>query len=194
MIDRFEHIPGWSTPEMQGELIKHLISKLNRNQKIKIAEVGVYMGRCTSIWNAELIRSKVNYEYQAIDHFKGSSEHIASDNRPNYEQALEYLNPILKHINVIKNDSLSACIQFPDEYFDIVYIDASHEYEFVKQDIEAWLPKVKTDGWICGDDYHPIWYGVVDAVNEKFKNNHYIIGNTQWIYHKNENNIISPKL
>ena len=36
-----------------------------------------------------------------------------------------------------------------------------------KADIAAWLPKVKTDGWLSGDDYDPIkWPEVVSAVKE----------------------------
>ena len=188
-MNNFEHIPGWSTLDAQGELIKHLINNVDTTNKINIAEIGVYMGRGTTIWNTELLNSNISYEYYAIDHFEGSSEHVSSNNQPNYEKAIEYLTPILKHINVIKGDSLSVSNQFNDEYFDIVYIDASHEYEFVKQDIEAWLPKVKKGGFICGDDYDKFWQGVINAVNEKFNNEHYTIGNntignTQWVYKK----------
>ena len=46
-----------------------------------------------------------------------------------------------------------AASEFPDEYFDWVYIDGNHDYEFVKQDLEAFLPKVKDGGFITGDDY-----------------------------------------
>ena len=55
---------------------------------------------------------------------------------------------------------------YPDEYFDIVYIDASHEYECVKEDIISWLPKVKIGGILCGDDYCVGWPQVVKAVDE----------------------------
>jgi hypothetical protein len=61
-----------------------------------------------------------------------------------------------------------------------VYIDASHEYEYVKQDILNWLPKVKLGGIICGDDYTRGWPGVVLAVNEIFGDNVNIVGNQQW--------------
>lgn len=60
---------------------------------------------------------------------------------------------------------------FPDNYFDFIYIDASHLYESVKADLGMALPKLKTNGFICGDDYLP-WateekgFGVVRAVDE----------------------------
>jgi predicted O-methyltransferase YrrM len=69
---------------------------------------------------------------------------------------------------------------YTNEYFDIVYIDASHEYEYVKEDILAWLPKVKKGGIICGDDYIIGWDGVILAVNEIFKDKVNIVGKQQW--------------
>lgn len=55
-----------------------------------------------------------------------------------------------------------------DYRVNMVYIDAVHEYEFVKQDIELWTPKVRSGGWICGHDYSLRFPGVVRAVNEAF--------------------------
>ena len=46
-----------------------------------------------------------------------------------------------------------AVLDFPDDYFDLIYIDGNHSYEFVKNDIEAYLPKMKTGAFITGDDY-----------------------------------------
>jgi hypothetical protein len=40
-----------------------------------------------------------------------------------------------------------------DEYFDFVYIDATHIYEAALADLRAYLPKVKKGGILCGDDY-----------------------------------------
>lgn len=48
--------------------------------------------------------------------------------------------------------SPEAANRFPDGVFDIVYIDAEHDYESVKADIEAWKPKAKHI--LAGHDYH----------------------------------------
>jgi hypothetical protein len=48
--------------------------------------------------------------------------------------------------------SPDAASKFKDGEFDIVYIDAEHDYESVKQDIEAWKPKTKHI--LAGHDYH----------------------------------------
>lgn len=47
---------------------------------------------------------------------------------------------------------------------DLIFIDASHDYPDVKQDIMSSLelrPRI-----ICGDDYTPGWFGVQKAVDE----------------------------
>lgn len=49
--------------------------------------------------------------------------------------------------------SEKAVRKFKDEYFDFVYIDGDHSYEFVKKDLEDYLPKVKKNGYIIADDY-----------------------------------------
>jgi hypothetical protein len=64
--------------------------------------------------------------------------------------------------------------QFPDAYFDWVYIDAAHDYESVRKDLAAVHSKVKSGGFITGHDYTRwavtpsgvVRYGVVEAVNE----------------------------
>lgn len=53
---------------------------------------------------------------------------------------------------------------------DYVFIDADHTYKSCKEDIVAWLPKIKSGGWIGGHDYSPRWPGVVKAVKESFSN------------------------
>jgi len=60
-----------------------------------------------------------------------------------------------------------AVQEFRDKFFDVVFIDAGHTYEEVKNDIEKWLPKARMV--IAGHDYLPgVWDGVIKAVDEKF--------------------------
>lgn len=49
---------------------------------------------------------------------------------------------------------------------DVIYVDASHEYEAVMLDLEAYYPLLKQGGTMIGDDFCCNWPGVMRAVNE----------------------------
>lgn len=68
-------------------------------------------------------------------------------------------------IQLVISDSVAAAQLFADESFAWVHIDARHDYQSVRSDIAAWVPKVQRGGWLSGDDYHEEqWPGVVGAV------------------------------
>jgi hypothetical protein len=76
--------------------------------------------------------------------------------------------------------SFDVAKEYPDEYFDLIYIDADHTYEGVKKDLNDWYPKLKHCGIFCGHDYArkvhdtakgKLTFGVVEAVNEFVKLN-----------------------
>lgn len=78
----------------------------------------------------------------------------------------------LGNIEIHRAFSYDVVDQFPDEYFDWIYVDAVHSYQGAKEDLERFLPKVKQDGLIIGHDYANHLYarqkgfGVVEAVDE----------------------------
>jgi len=51
---------------------------------------------------------------------------------------------------------------------DLIFIDALHDYEHVKQDIALWWPKVKIGGVLSGHDFNHRWPGCERAVAEAF--------------------------
>lgn len=72
-------------------------------------------------------------------------------------------------IEVHRTLSHLAAPQFPDEHFDWIYVDASHFYDDVKVDLQAFWPKLKRGGYMAGDDYdrRGIWeHGVTRAIDE----------------------------
>jgi len=61
-----------------------------------------------------------------------------------------------KCVNIIRKDTISPSLLFPDGHFDFVYVDADHTYQGCLQDMTHWFPKVRVGGFLAGHDYsHP---------------------------------------
>ena len=90
------------------------------------------------------------------------------------------------HIEKLHMLGSEASLEFEDEFFDLVYIDASHWYDDVIKDINCWLPKVKKGGYLAGHDYKE-GVDVFYAVNDFFGNTHSIVRypDTTWLIKKN---------
>jgi predicted O-methyltransferase YrrM len=72
---------------------------------------------------------------------------------------------------LIKNTSEEAVKLFKDESADMVFVDAAHDYDAAKKDMEIWWHKVKQGGLLFGHDYHVAHKGVRAAVIEFAANN-----------------------
>lgn len=68
--------------------------------------------------------------------------------------------------------STIAVDDFPDGYFDWIYIDTDHTYKTTKEELETYASKIKDGGFIAGHDYvlgniiEGTRVGVIDAVHE----------------------------
>lgn len=70
---------------------------------------------------------------------------------------------------IMRLPSVAAAKEFPDRFFDMVFIDACHEYRSVISDISAWVGKVRPGGILCGHDYEKGWQDhVIKAHDEIF--------------------------
>ena len=65
---------------------------------------------------------------------------------------------------------------------DLIHIDAAHEYDDIREDIRLWWPLVAPGGVLLGDDFNPVWPGVVRAAKEFAKENHLklIVHDSKW--------------
>lgn len=71
-------------------------------------------------------------------------------------------------VALIVAPSVVAATLFADRSIDWVHLDARHECLHVQADIDAWLPKIKLEGWLSGDDYDELkWPEVVSAVKDR---------------------------
>ena len=176
-------IPGFLSEDQINNLLTDILpviskTKILTSDEIKFAEIGVYMGKGTTIFNQYFTHHNIKCRQYAIDHFKGSAEH--NTHTDYWKLANHYLEPIIDNIKLIKNDSITESKNYPKNFFDIVYIDASHDYDSVEGDIINWLPLIREGGVICGDDYTRDWPDIIRAVDTIFNNSANITHNGQW--------------
>lgn len=88
--------------------------------------------------------------YATYDAFKDAMNQM--DLEQIYAEARARLSPFGERVEFLRTFSQDAARQFTDETLDLCYIDGNHAYEFVMQDIQAWYPKVRRGGLLCGDD------------------------------------------
>lgn len=167
IINNMEHFytkigEDWFT---YPNLYRDMVKKFNH---AKFLEVGSWKGRSVSFLAVEIKNSNKNIHIHCVDTWAGSSDHhdYATLNADSiYHEFLSNIDTVKDIITPIKLTSMEAVQVFPDEYFDFIFIDASHQYTDVMNDLIAWYPKVKTNGVFAGHDYGT-WDGVTQAVNE----------------------------
>jgi len=152
----------------------NIIIDLLKNDPPKIcAEVGVYRGRFAS---QILGRFSEITTYYCIDTWKHYDDFTAIL-RPQGEMAKCDFNKIFRDfkvkikpykskVKIYRMTSKKAAKLIKDGTLDFVFIDANHAYDYIKEDIGIWLPKVKKGGVISGHDYNVKRFGVTEAVDE----------------------------
>lgn len=148
--------------------------------KIKMLEIGSHMGESIMMFASSNIFSEVH----CIEPFEGYEKFNDVNNYDwNFIQEQFKINTRFFDNIILHNDfSYNVVSNFEDETFDFIYIDANHEYEHIKRDIELYLPKLKKDGIFGGHDYYEEkWPGVVNAVNEVFGKPKHTFFDTSWL-------------
>lgn len=180
----YQDIFGWFNFEGFYDLL--IESLLPDN--FRFVEVGVFMGKSIIYFAEKMSIENKNGQIFGVDHFKGSDEEAHKDILKNLNLSDEYYKNITKTgasnlIITIPFESDLAVNHFDDNSLDCVFLDGSHDYKSIKNDLEIWIPKVKENGYICGHDYYGDWEaGVRQAVNEilieKYKFN--VSGHSDW--------------
>lgn len=132
-----------------------------------IVELGSYMGESSLIFAEEFPNGKI----YCVDSWEGGFDNADTCSGDDYNEVEHQFNLRTSSVNnITKIKGLSTSVGFE---CDLVYIDACHKYECVKEDIQHWLPL--TGKVISGHDYyldlnfikvHPHIKGVRLAVDE----------------------------
>jgi hypothetical protein len=197
---RPSHITGWGErPDLYDRLAANISAQF-------MAEIGVWKGSST-IMMAKYLKSQGHGVIVAVDTFLGALEFW--DRRLTNGVRDETRDLVWHHgfpsvyytflSNVVHSGTSDYVIPFPapsklaSDYFfskklkfDMIHIDAGHEYEDVVDDIELWWRNIRPGGILLGDDYMDFWAGVKQAANE-FSNKtglQLFVDGTKWWVHK----------
>lgn len=150
---------------MKSDNSHHLIELINHYNWICGAELGVRRGDLS----ISLLVNCPNLNLICVDLWE---DHRSINERHNHKNNYDiFLNTIKLYsdrVNIIRNLTNVAHDNILDESLDFVFVDATHTYNAVKEDISLWLPKIKKDGMLCGHDYCEAFDkgGVVKAIRE----------------------------
>jgi len=149
----------------EGWMIANELIWLHDNAKGKkrILEVGSWKGRSTHALCTGA--AKTGGAVYAVDHFGGSSEEGDYTHGADPEETYNAFRENTKQFSslvVHRADSLEAAKEYPDGFFDMIFIDGTHDFENVRADILAWAPKCR--GLLSGHDFSPTWPNVQAAV------------------------------
>ena len=175
----YEDVYGFSGVDLFA-LYKKMVDRFDSGSHF--VEVGAFLGRSAVFMAVEIINSGKNIKFDCIDHWQGSEEHNNNDEvnlERLYEDFLENIKPVKGVINPIRANSIEASNLYKLNSLDFVFIDASHDEASVKDDLAHWMPRVKEDGVIAGDDLNN--EGVANAVKWFFDSEKLDIVGRQWM-------------
>jgi len=117
-----------------------------------MAEIGVFQGTFSKILRSLLSPSRL----YLMDLFQGickdGNHMISCDMEQSYVQLQEFAKKY-PEVTVVKGDSSTLLCSFPENTFDMIYIDGDHSYQGYKKDLEAAYKVLKPNGWLMGHGY-----------------------------------------
>lgn len=158
----YQNIQGWfGFPKVYKDMVDYFPTNSH------FIEVGSWLGQSASYMGVEILNSGKNIRFDCVDTWGGSKEHGPVDKEDLFYRFLNNIKPVRQVINPVIGESVKIAKQYQDLSLDFVFLDASHEYEDVLADLNAWYPKVRYGGVLAGHDYNDhSWPGVKKAVDE----------------------------
>jgi predicted O-methyltransferase YrrM len=132
-------------------------------------EIGSYRGKSACYIASAMPSGSTLY---CIDPWQNSSQ-IREKQYQTDENYLRFVDNVSKcglsdKVVPIRGFSSDVSKQW-DKPISFLYIDAGHEYDEVLEDIDSWLPHVKSGSPVLFDDYSPAFPGVQRAFHDRFQ-------------------------
>jgi Methyltransferase domain len=140
-------------------------------------EVGVKRGRFSETilrgWRGRKLISVDAWLEAPADEYMDVGNAPQEEHEQFYRETIERLARFGDRSEVWRTTSVEAAARMERGSLDFVYIDARHDYDSVKEDLDAWFDKLRPGGVIAGHDYVDGdfglgVFGVKSAVDEFF--------------------------
>lgn len=132
-------------------------------------EYGIFAKQILSSWSGRLV---------CVDVWEHQQDYDEPTNKKDFDVMFkdfnERMKPFSGRVMIVKNLSNVACEFFPDEHFDFIFIDANHQYKYVKNDLDCWWPKLKSGGLFSGHDWRHDFKPDLDKNMPVYYENRYI--------------------
>jgi predicted O-methyltransferase YrrM len=159
------NIQGWGS---DSEALQKAIDVVNPQS---IVEVGTWLGASAlfmgKISSAHILCVDTFLASNEILWREGNVQNLVQDFNQLYNQFCANItnSKMNKRISVLPMTSSSAAELLEKENImvDMVYIDAGHREREVYADLQDWWPLTKKV--LVGDDYNPVWDGVISAAD-----------------------------
>lgn len=179
----YETIHGW----IDDDLLKLYSDAVKNNtDNAHFVEIGSWKGKSAAYMCVEIANSNKKIRFDCVDPWTGTSdaEHGFDpdyQNKTLFEAFTKNMESVKEYYNPVKLPSVEAAKLYGDESLDFVFIDGAHDYDNVRADILAWLPKVKTGKMLAGHDWpwEPLRKAVQDTLPDAVPTER-----TSWFYIK----------
>ena len=104
--------------------------------------------------------------WEKIEGITGDGNFDSEFHNSNYAQAMDRIEKYGSRVKVLRGLTTEMAIHIENKVLGLVYVDAAHDYNSVKNDISAWFPKLVVGGIMAFHDHENIAYGVKQAVKE----------------------------
>ncbi|CAJ1342827.1 unnamed protein product [Effrenium voratum] len=172
---------------MRFQVLAALLRELRDRRgggELVVVEVGVFVGQLSGflLEHCSFVRLVGVDPYVGAETFPGHFEKL--DPRVALAQASRLYESHGSRAALLPMGSTEAAQSLPEDSVDAVFIDGCHLYDCVKEDLGAWVPKLRQNApvLVAGHDFSPQWPGVVRAVHEERAPDAEVTLSTDWLF------------
>lgn len=145
--------------------------RIELSKLLPLNPVTVELGVAEGLFSRDILERWKPSKHYLVDmweshpEFPGDAGAEQTWHNKNYNNVKELIKPF-QNAELLRGSTVSMANKLKNNSVDLVYVDACHSYDCVKNDIKAWWPKLKVGGIMAFHDFENNDYGVKQAVHE----------------------------